>query len=895
VPGQRWVSASEPELGLGTVLQISRHQVVIVFPLSGETRSYAVSHAPLNRVQYAIGDKVSDGAGVCFHVETIEHQAGLVLYHGAGQQIPEGALDDRLAFNRPQDRLVTRHPDRVEAFERRQRTWDHLCRYRSSPLRGLLGGRISLIPHQLYVVESVVQRITPRVLLSDEIGMGKTIEACLILHRKLMLGRINRALILVPTALVYQWFVELLRRFSLLPAIFDEERCEAIEANPESGNPFLEDHLILCDINWLAGSEQRANQAVDAGWDLLIVDEAHHLEWEDGRAGPSYSLVDRLAASTHGVLLLTATPEELGGSGHFARLRLLDPDRYTSLEDFDKENLEYAPLVPLAETLETKGLLSDAQAQQLVELGLDPGAAPERLLDELIDCYGPGRVIFRNTRRIIKGFPERMVHMVALENADGALLRWLIGLLQELPAEKFLAIVHTRAEAEALCRETKAGSGVAVSLFHEGMTLLQRDQQAAWFAEPDGARLLIASEIGGEGRNFQFAHHLVLLDVPANPELIEQRIGRLDRIGQSQRIHIHVPYRMGTGEEIRARWMHEVLDALRHPLPGAHEIYLRFCADLTALESAPASAEWTAFMQDARAQVREISERVSRGRDRLLELHSYRADQARHWADAIAVEDADPSLEAYLLEIFEAYGVYPEQIDGRRWLLKPDAMFSHLFPGFPRDGMMITFDRQLALAREDIGFVSWDHPLVHGAMEKVVASADGNAAVVSWDRDVATRFLFAATFILEASGSDAEASRCLPATPIRLVLNESCGIWDGEKPVLADLRDAPTLSDRELELVRLRLPDLVVAAEIVAGERASGYRRDASLRLQDAKATELRRLRALQKRNVTIGDRELQDREDQFDAAVNEVLTAALRLDSVCWIWTGSRVHRSGR
>ena len=89
----------------------------------------------------------------------------------------------------------------------------------------------------------------------------------------------------------------------------------------------------------------------------------------------------------------------------------------------------------------------------------------------------------------------------------------------------------------------KQKHGIRATLFHEGMSLIERDRAAAWFADPEeGAQVLICSEIGSEGRNFQFAHHLVLFDLPSNPDLLEQRIGRLDRIGQNAVIKIHVPY-----------------------------------------------------------------------------------------------------------------------------------------------------------------------------------------------------------------------------------------------------------------------------------------------------------------------------------------------------------------
>ena len=105
---------------------------------------------------------------------------------------------------------------------------------------------------------------------------------------------------------------------------------------------------------------------------------------------------------------------------------------------------------------------------------------------------------------------------------------------------------------------------------------VQRDRNAAWFAEPDGARLLICSEIGSEGRNFQFAHHLVLFDLPLNPELLEQRIGRLDRIGQTQDIHIHVPYLAHSPQEVLARWYHEGLNAFECNLEGGNELLRQF-------------------------------------------------------------------------------------------------------------------------------------------------------------------------------------------------------------------------------------------------------------------------------------------------------------------------------
>ena len=178
-------------------------------------------------------------------------------------------------------------------------------------------------------------------------------------------------------------------------------------------------------------------------------------------------------------------------------------------------------------------------------------SARARLTAELLDEFGTGRVMFRNTRSALSGFPERKPLLVPLERGgktarEASKVRWLVALLKKLKEAKVLLICRTRAFAEEVSERLLREVNVSSALFHEGLTLIQRDRHAAFFAEPEGARILICSEIGSEGRNFQFAHHLVLFDLPADPELLEQRIGRLDRIGQTAAIRIHVPYLPGT-------------------------------------------------------------------------------------------------------------------------------------------------------------------------------------------------------------------------------------------------------------------------------------------------------------------------------------------------------------
>ena len=158
-------------------------------------------------------------------------------------------------------------------------------------------------------------------------------------------------------------------------------------------------------------------------------------------------------------------------------------------------------------------------------------------------------------------------------------------------------------------------------MFHEGLTLVQRDRNAAWFAERRGARILLCSEIGSEGRNFQFAHHLVLFDLPVDPELLEQRIGRLDRIGQRSEIHIHVPFVINSFQEVLARWYHEGLNSFEEQLQGGRELLERFGPVINNLKS---REELERLIEETRVARQEIARRLHEGRDRLMEMNSFR-------------------------------------------------------------------------------------------------------------------------------------------------------------------------------------------------------------------------------------------------------------------------------
>lgn len=866
-PGQRWVSESEPELGLGSIVKVTDRRVTAEFTATGTRREYSRSDAPLRRVRFRVGDTIKNRKEKPFVVDEVTERDMLLFYRCHGREISETELSDAISFNEPQERLFAGQFDPSPVFDLRLAALQHQNRQRQSPYRGFTGARIDLIPHQLYIASEVARRLAPRVLLADEVGLGKTIEACLILHRLILTGRADRVLILVPESLVHQWFVELLRRFNLWFHIFDEERCQAIEAVNAGQNPFLDDQLVLSSIGLFTKNEHRAAQALESGWDILVIDEAHHLGWSPEAASPEYQLVEALCRKTPGLLLLTATPDQLGIASHFARLRLLDPDRFYDLSEFIKETEHYREIAREAEQLQ------------------------DEKLDDLLDQHGTGRVSFRNTRATIQGFPARVPRIAPLEPdaARDVLVDWLAELLRQLSPAKILLICRTQATVIALeAALRKRLKNIQVAMFHEGLSLLQRDRNAAWFADPHGARILICSEIGSEGRNFQFAHHLVLFDLPLDPELLEQRIGRLDRIGQRSEIQVHVPFIAGGSMEVLVRWYHEGLNAFEKNLEGGNELLERFGArvyDLAhrfAAGGEAARKELDALIDETRAAHGEITERLQHGRDRLLELNSFRPAPAAAVVDGIQREDVDRSLDDFMLSVFDQYSLNVEEIAPRTYKLGSAGVLTDAFPGIPADGVGVTCDRRRALAREDLQFLTWDHPLVTGALDLLLGSEKGNCSLARLAKAKKRGLLVETVYVLEClAPPHFHADRFLPPTAVRIVVdhqgNEMANAFSSD--MLATERDHAIVEDPEVR--EELLPDLLAKADAFAQAKVPPLVNEARKNMNAQMNHEIARLKELRKVNRSVRREEIELLASHQHALDHHLTAARLRLDAI--------------
>jgi len=227
IPGQRWISNTESELGLGMILEAEFNRVTVLFLATGDRRVYARDNAPLTRVRFTEGDVVESTEYCKITVQQIQEYNGLLSYIGLDedgqlQQIDEMELNHHIQFNKPQDRLFTGQFDPSAWFSLRYDTWLRQQQHQQSSVKGLQGARAALIPHQIYIAHQAANRVAPRIMLADEVGLGKTIEAGLILQHRLINGLSQRVLILVPEALMYQWLVEMLRRFNLRFSLLDE-------------------------------------------------------------------------------------------------------------------------------------------------------------------------------------------------------------------------------------------------------------------------------------------------------------------------------------------------------------------------------------------------------------------------------------------------------------------------------------------------------------------------------------------------------------------------------------------------------------------------------------------------------------------------------------------------
>lgn len=949
ISNQRWISDSEPQLGIGFVQSVDGRRVLVNFPASNVQRIYVSDNSPLCRVLFENGDRVQDVRGKQLEIISSAEQDGLVTYQCMDDEqqmleLPEILLAADIPINQPSQRLFTGQLDKNEWYEIRKDARRYLLQWQKSPLLGLTGGKIELLAHQLYVAKEVASRENARALLADEVGLGKTIEAGLIIHRRLLNLRAQRVLIVAPEALIVQWLVEMMKRFNLEFRLIDGESwVEMKQHSTEAAPVLLEMPLMLCSLEALKAHEDLVLAIKDQSWDMLVVDEAHRLEWHQEGAGQAYQIIEKLSQHIASVLLLTATPEQLGREGHFARLRLLDPQRFFDYQQFQKEQDKFQPVADIVNRLLggndltgeqhelLENLIDSAQLQFDLQECLSVAResrsfACQNVLQQLIDRHGTGRILFRNSRAAIPELGRREFTSYALPapaeytGADTLEARlqpetrfytsadilsmerepddhwtdfdprcsWLAEFLSQLRNEKTLIICHHAQTTRVLERYLKHRHGVRCVAFHEYLSLTQRDRAAAHFAEDeDGAQALICSEIGSEGRNFQFAHHLVMFDLVLNPDLIEQRIGRLDRIGQKQVVNIHAPYLQGGAQHAALRWLQNGLNSFEKSSAAVAQLYKQHYERLIALLDEPESAEFDQFVEQLSEQNQQLIKDYEQGRDRLLEMNSCEPDASAELLREARQAALDNSLNKFMLQVLDLFGVNVSEHAQHVFYLKPgNHMLAERFPHLPEQGQLVTFNRNIALFHENIALLTWDHPMVQAAIDWVLSNSNGNACVVMAKAEGIKRgsLLLESVFVPETyAPAELNLEQYLPSSNLTRCIDLQ-GNLVHEYQVMPASQVRKFTRQLAIGLVQVRrqsIETMLKLSKQLAQNQLPEVITQASHRANDQLQQEISRLMSLSQINQNISDQEIHLLQQRKEQCLLHLEKCKLRLDAV--------------
>lgn len=437
-------------------------------------------------------------------------------------------------------------------------------------------------PYQVETALTVLRRFRGRALLCDEVGLGKTIEAGLVLKEYVLRGLARKVLILTPPALVSQWREELASKFRLEFITSDDPNFRA--SGPEAWAGF---DRVIASLN-TARMAEHARAIHAQRYDLVIVDEAHHLK---ARTTQSWKFVNQLDKQF--ILLLTATPIQNSLEELFNLVTILKPGQLSTLQMFKKQFVTRGdPRLP-KNRARLQELLFDAMVRNTrgqvgvslpkrhattLRLSLTP---PERELYDRVTAFvrtehprvGVGdKGINRFTLELLQqeigsssfavvptlaAMAENPHNSTEQRQQIGSLLDLAQGVQQSARAAALLKLLKATSEKVVVFtrfRETLRylsgvlrEAGISTALYHGRLSVPEKNQAIVDFEGP--RQVLLCTEAAGEGRNLQFCSTMVNYDLPWNPMRIEQRVGRIHRIGQERDVHIYNLSALGTIED----------------------------------------------------------------------------------------------------------------------------------------------------------------------------------------------------------------------------------------------------------------------------------------------------------------------------------------------------------
>ena len=613
-------------------------------------------------------------------------------------------------------------------------------------LGSFLGGRVRIFPHQLHVAERATARLPVRWLLADEVGLGKTIEAALIMNRLLHTQRIERCLVVAPEALTVQWLGELWRKYHQVFTLLDRKRQADVERDFGRGfNPFDVHRRAVIALESLVQQPELTALAVAAGIDLLVVDEAQRLRRPPGHPGePEYRAVAPIAALGRHVLLLSATPLEDDAHGFFRLLQLLRPDELPEPLDVEARLASGVPLPPCTSAtrrVDIGGLpprvpiaidvpppaVAPHTWIAAADRGRDDAVAGRRALDRIRRALASGAAV-----KAVLGPDEGSLRLDAdALDANDPRLAWLLAnaAAWRRANEKTLVFVAHRETLDMLRDALSARAQLASGVFHEELSAVRRDTEVARFRAADGPSLLVSTEAGGEGRNFEFCHRLVLYDLPWRPATVEQRIGRLDRIGR--RIPVEIVYfRPASGVGADVVRVFERLGLFREPIAGLEPQLGHIEPALDAIARNPEASMTDAALEDLVAAAQAARTRIHEAAYQQLHRDPYRAALGPAILARVP-PDLDAAMERTITRAASRLGFRVESVRGRSAYaieLGNESLVDSI-PGVPGGSAFVgSFEREYAVEDEGRDFFASGHALVEGLLAQVEEDARGRVA-----------------------------------------------------------------------------------------------------------------------------------------------------------------------
>jgi len=835
---------------------------------------------------------------------------------------------------------------------------------RADALGALFGSRVMPKPHQLAVVQRVLTSPSPRFVLADEVGLGKTIEAGMIYAAMAQTGMARRVLVIAPSHLTVQWLAELYNKFHSLFTYLDEERLER-EALVSTRPAWWRYDKVVTSLELLAKHKVHRDAVGDpsAGWDLVIIDEAHHLVDE-----AAFDAAAAAADNTHGLLLLTATPLQLDPNEYYLLLSLVDPVIPETYEEFERRLERQGDLseklrkLLSAKTPRSAGASARAIAKMIPQdeflaekaeaIARGEDGAKEAFVRHMAEAYSLSSRLIRNRRAVVGGMAprklvrhdvqptakemefrerfwdalasgevqaegERLAHLLksidsspraaaealsalgcealarrasALEGTSThaksrAFLRALERIHREEPGAKVLVFTEFPGTL-AYLRELLARHGWEACVYDESLNQVERDRQVARFRDPEGPPILLSTEVGGEGRNFQFCHHLVHFDLSWSPAAIEQRIGRLDRIGQLHEVRVHCFREEGTLAARVFDLMAEAVRVFEETVGGLDPILEQVEADLTRLAAMRDLSAFDRYQEKLARGIAAAREEIRRAYDPLLDARSFDKEAVealvRRAVRRLGLEEPedddlestlwtiarelDERLEETVIALARRVGIdvdTEEQVEAFQCAFRlGGSMAVDALPGFDlteERTLLGSFWRDTAVVEEENDYFATGHPLVEALFAWIRDGEEGRATWLSSGRLRPGALGFAFSFVVTfPEPEDLAAGARVPSRQAARYLDQALfevavELRPGGKATVRD----ELLADLE-EARGARQPGAVPGLAEAVKAAYEAARAEAERRFEEERRRAIERL--LQDRDAALGRIELAER-----------------------------------